>query len=341
MKHKALLGVLVFALAAALVGDATMAWFTDAEETGPVDFQAGTLMIDVDNPTETGKYQANLDRLNPGDCAEWEFKVKNVGTKSANWLLYMCWQDIIGRDNDKLPEGQQVLLGARDEYGTKGLSEVLEWTIKVGDVERDPVTLGEGPLVVNMPAFAAGGEEQTITVTACLPGRETGNEYQGARMDIYFGAEAWQTTNGAPAFDPAAIECKFAPPGGDDPGNGDIIFKGDYTLSHFSPHPTAVLPNNDPNVTLLSGIIQNLRTTDGILYTGTTNVEFQLKYNDLAGEAAGISYATTVPLTFVDVACSFVHEPDFIRFDNSPYLDLGWGTYSVTVSIDNCTVVFP
>ncbi|NLB17599.1 MAG: cell division protein FtsN, partial [Syntrophomonadaceae bacterium] len=79
MKSRVLIAVLVVALAAAVIGGGTMAWFTDDGVGDPVTFSAGTLMIDIDNPELTGTYDVLLDRLNPGDCVEWEFDVRNVG----------------------------------------------------------------------------------------------------------------------------------------------------------------------------------------------------------------------------------------------------------------------
>lgn len=214
MKSRMLVSMLVIALAAAVIGGATMAWFTDAAATDEVTFQAGTLMVDVDNPELAEACDVNLERLNPGDCMEWEFDVKNVGTKSANWLLYMCYQDTIGQDNDALGEGQQADLVARN-YGTNGLSEVLEWTITVDDEVVYSGELEGAPFVLDeLDAFGVPGEEgvdssKKVVVTACLPDEETGNEYQGGKMDILFGVKAWQTTNDAPAPGVTEEDCPW------------------------------------------------------------------------------------------------------------------------------------
>jgi len=207
MKSRMLMSLLVIALAAALIGGATAAWFTDAAQPEEVTFAAGTLMIDVDNLelSSASRDDLVLDRLNPGDSWTWEFNVYNVGTKSANWLLYMCWQDIIGLENEDLPEGQVELLAAREGFGTNGLSEVVEWEISVdGAVVFQGTLPQEGPLVIDdLTPFDALGEDgalrsQTVTVTATLPGEATDNKYQGSKMNIAFGVKAWQTTNDAP-----------------------------------------------------------------------------------------------------------------------------------------------
>jgi predicted ribosomally synthesized peptide with SipW-like signal peptide len=41
MKSRMLISMLVIALAAAVIGGATMAWFTDEDTAGPVTFTAG------------------------------------------------------------------------------------------------------------------------------------------------------------------------------------------------------------------------------------------------------------------------------------------------------------
>lgn len=207
MKSRVFMSLLVIALAAALVGGATMAWFTDEAQTKDVTFQAGTLMIDVDKPGVTKPCGVTLDRLNPGDCWKYEFYVYNVGTKSADWLLYLCWQDVIGRDNGHA-------FGQREDFGTDPLSGAVKWTINVDEkLVYDDVLPVKGPLKLDMEQFGLGNADksvkQKVTVTACLP-TGAGNEYQGAKMDVVFGAKAWQTTNEA-GDDPAnrAVVCPF------------------------------------------------------------------------------------------------------------------------------------
>ena len=47
MSKKVMLIALSIALVAALVGGATMAWFTDSDASGPVEFAAGTVQIEA------------------------------------------------------------------------------------------------------------------------------------------------------------------------------------------------------------------------------------------------------------------------------------------------------
>src|SRR5690554_3021269 len=122
MEKRVIVSLVVIALAAALIGGASMAWFTDSDETEPTTFTAGTLLIDIDNFQRVTE-EINLDKLNPGDEWEYTFDVVNDGTKNLIFAGLLCYKDELGEDlND---------FGDRDGYGTKPLSEVLELEISV------------------------------------------------------------------------------------------------------------------------------------------------------------------------------------------------------------------
>lgn len=311
MKSRMLMSLLVIALAAALVGGATMAWFTDAADTDEVTFAAGTLMIDVDDPTVADKSREDLvlDRLNPGDSLTWEFEVDNVGTKSANWLLYMCWQDIIGRDNTDLPEGQQALLTAREGFGTNGLSEVVQWVITVGGVEvYNGLLPQEGPLVLdNLAPFDALGEEgalrtQTVSVTATLPGEATTNAYQGSKMNIAFGVKAWQTTNDAPKPTVSKEEdCPFYNEPGDEPGEPEPVeYYGTVSWGSTKSVSKSVNGVGGTEVTLTNVTISNAKDADGNLANGTMSVKVYYPGHEAdeytwSGTAVFVDGAATIP----------------------------------------------
>ncbi|NLV16138.1 MAG: hypothetical protein GXY50_02860 [Syntrophomonadaceae bacterium] len=95
MNRKLLLSLLAIGLIAALIGGATMAWFTDEEAVAPATFTAGTVVVDVDGPeigTPDGKF---FDNVNPGDCANVEWNVVNKGTKDAYLRVKLAgsWTD--------------------------------------------------------------------------------------------------------------------------------------------------------------------------------------------------------------------------------------------------------
>lgn len=205
MKSKMMVSILVIALAAALIGGGTMAWFNDGDSAAPVTFQAGTLLIDIDDEINLTEEFAdfNLEKLNPGDTWEWEFDVSNVGTKGFNWGIYVYWNDIIGQLNDSLTPEVRSLLATKG-YGDANLSEALEWEVFVNGVStfegKLPATPEGGPLatIIEDP-LAANADPVTFTIKANLPGEETGNDYQGSKLSLAIGVLAWQTTNDAPA----------------------------------------------------------------------------------------------------------------------------------------------
>jgi len=78
MKTKIFMSMLVIALAAALVGGATMAWFTDTATNVGNTFTAGTVDITV-GATTLAIVPAPLN-MAPGDIATGSFVVTNAGT---------------------------------------------------------------------------------------------------------------------------------------------------------------------------------------------------------------------------------------------------------------------
>ena len=56
MSKKVMLIALSIALVAALVGGATMAWFTDSDASGSVEFAAGTVLIEAGSSSIASQY---------------------------------------------------------------------------------------------------------------------------------------------------------------------------------------------------------------------------------------------------------------------------------------------
>lgn len=86
-----LVSMLVIALAAALIGGATMAWFTDTDTAGETTFTAGTLIVDVSKGLTTfNNLLPNASKhgnMNPGDVYdEIEIIIENKGTKNFAWF---------------------------------------------------------------------------------------------------------------------------------------------------------------------------------------------------------------------------------------------------------------
>lgn len=82
MKTKMFMSMLVIALAAALVGGATMAWFTDVETNAVNTFTAGELAIAVGTQT----YTVVIGNMAPGDTISGTFTVSNTETLDLKYM---------------------------------------------------------------------------------------------------------------------------------------------------------------------------------------------------------------------------------------------------------------
>lgn len=185
MKSRVLITVLVVALAAAAIGGATLAWFTDSATSEDVTFAAGTLLINVDNePVVTAMEDRSIDKVNPGDCATVCWNIVNEGTKSAE-LRAKIDAGWVNASNDP----QVAFFAPVPDSGWVMYEENGEtWLYYTG-----------GPV-----AGTYGNEEgdSAETVSLCLvvgfDGPLMGNDYQAESYEISGIVEAVQSTNGAP-----------------------------------------------------------------------------------------------------------------------------------------------
>lgn len=194
MKSRMVISLMVIALAAALIGGATMAWFTDSASSEPVTFTAGTLLIDIDN-FQTAYEGFNLDRLNPGNTWDYSFDIVNEGTKNFKYKVAFCWQDILGNT--------LVDFGGRQGFGTDPLSDVVEFTIYDAD-NNIVMPIGTLENKTSPLEFEVGqlnaGNTASYRIEAHFP-TDAGNEYQGSKMNAAFVVMAGQTRDDAPYAD--------------------------------------------------------------------------------------------------------------------------------------------
>ena len=86
MKSRMIVSFMVIALAAALIGGATMAWFTDRENAMEQTFTAGILDISTSNNL-LGLELPTIVHMNPGDTfGPFEIEIVNVGNKRLFWV---------------------------------------------------------------------------------------------------------------------------------------------------------------------------------------------------------------------------------------------------------------
>ncbi|MDI9568633.1 MAG: TasA family protein, partial [Bacillota bacterium] len=107
MKSRILVSMLVIALAAALVGGATMSIFKAEGETDEVTYAAGTVLLDVTKQEilETGTTM-NIKNMAPGDTIEGEFKVRNTGSLPLWFQVTAVTEVVDGSENNYLFGGE-------------------------------------------------------------------------------------------------------------------------------------------------------------------------------------------------------------------------------------------
>jgi predicted ribosomally synthesized peptide with SipW-like signal peptide len=90
MKSKMIISLMIIAMVAALIGGATMAWFTDDAAPGEATFTAGTVIIDAafndDVQVVEGEYVFE-ENWNPGDTTKVCLTITNDGSKAMVFKL--------------------------------------------------------------------------------------------------------------------------------------------------------------------------------------------------------------------------------------------------------------
>ena len=180
MRSKAMLSVLLILLAAALIGGATMAWFTDKTDLEAAEFTAGTLEISADGPNESALPDRHVDNINPGDTVTVCWDIKNIGTKRAELRAHL--------------DTEWLTAGLSNDVYTYALPADSDWVI----YEEDGKTwfkYNAGPLA---GTYDGDGDTVKLCVEVVFDGPLMGNDFQGAKLEIGGEVEAVQTTNGAP-----------------------------------------------------------------------------------------------------------------------------------------------
>lgn len=193
MSKKILMSVLVILLAAAAVGGATMAWFTDSEEVDNF-FTAGTLDIGVVDGW-AGIDGDIWEVVNPGDCKDKKFEITNDGTKNA--LLRFQFSGEWGTIDDG---SWTAMADSNPDLVT--VTAPAGWYKHTDDwwyYESGPLAPGSNPF--------------EFALTVCVDGPNTGNKYQGMSYKLDFEFQAIQASNNASGdawgvnsiYDPVAV----------------------------------------------------------------------------------------------------------------------------------------
>ncbi len=195
MNKRIVTSLFVIALAAALVGGATMAWFTDSAKVEGNSFTAGTVVVNLDGDTTDGSAYFEVDNMAPGDGPIVKFiEVRNDGTLPIYFNVYI--DDVVstapngGKIEDVLdvtftlrPAGYTVdgysLYGGGQVYGPVKLSSLIGFDNGANNTEAiplDPGYVAVYKIEVSMPTSA-------------------GNEYQGSSFSGTLHVHAVQSDN--------------------------------------------------------------------------------------------------------------------------------------------------
>ena len=221
MKRNVMFSLFVIFLAAAIIGGATMAWFTAKADAPDNVFEAGTVMIDADKDVD---YSELMENVNPGDCYRKCLTVENTGTKAIQLRLVDVWGEW-EFDREWLLENWDALCfsdealeltepGGTGSYWDDVWADVFnalvgenplfiapcpdsDWVMKYVK-EADEIVGFEfyytGDLVEGIPS----GESVTLCVVISFKGDLMDNVYQGATFNTSGSFEAVQSSNNAP-----------------------------------------------------------------------------------------------------------------------------------------------
>ncbi|NLZ90922.1 MAG: hypothetical protein GX918_03275 [Clostridiales bacterium] len=189
MKTKILMSVLAIGLAIALIGGATMAWFTDEAEVTPAEFTAGTVIVDADGPEYFPAEGKFFENVNPGDCGRVEWTIINEGTKAAEIRVKLeeAWEDDgLSTENffyAPAPNSDWVMYYEEEEGEDKGI-----WLYYTGGPVAGTYGLGEGE----------APESVELELVVYFDGELTDDTYQGKKFELSGKVYAIQASNDAP-----------------------------------------------------------------------------------------------------------------------------------------------
>lgn len=200
MKSRMMISLLVIALAAALIGGGTMAWFT-AKASVENTFTAGTVMISATEDLAE-EVIAAMANVNPGDCIEKEITITNTGTKRI--ALRMALDGEWNLNEDWLWQNWDALCFSNGGTVERPAWNSEAWNNFIAGLDlEDPVTFTIDGWVYNngywyYQDIIDSLAEVSAVVEVCFAGPAMTNEYQGASYVLTAYFEAIQASNGAP-----------------------------------------------------------------------------------------------------------------------------------------------
>lgn len=195
MKSKIAASLLVIALAAALMGGATFAYFTDtATNTGNM-FSAGTLKINITQPAQ-GAAIFNVPNMYPGQAVTGYVYVKNAGSLPMKFWGSVTDKTVPAQNGAYLPDKLNVVVrlkGVNTGNGFDTRDQVIYQGTLAAVITKTANSGADNPLKWAPPAeeFGAGWEAKYEIAISFDP--SAGNEYQGTKFtgNLTFHATQW------------------------------------------------------------------------------------------------------------------------------------------------------
>lgn len=170
MKKNVVVSMLIIALAAALLGGATFAWFTDSKQVKAT-FTTGTIILG-----ETIATPLNISDMAPNDTTEWEITIANEGTLDLYYRLCFSGSGDLAKVLHVTIDGQDnVIIDGEDK---RTLQEIID----------------SGYIFDESMRINAGGPKHTLAIAFHLPA-ETVNDYQNSTFEGCLTVEATQAKN--------------------------------------------------------------------------------------------------------------------------------------------------
>jgi predicted ribosomally synthesized peptide with SipW-like signal peptide len=224
MKTKILMSVLAIGLAIALIGGATMAWFTDRVEMEPAVFTAGTVEIAVNGPYDGELDVFEAENVNPGDNYTVKWVIENAGTKQAEIRVNLEKEWYIDEENYAVSEARIERL--KEEYEVLSIED-LEALL---DADETPIISfdeekwalykdDEGTWLYYIAGPVDAGNSVDLLLDVYFDPAETDNKYMGAKFKLGGFVDAIQASNDAPEseWDPAWSAVKEEEPPVEEP----------------------------------------------------------------------------------------------------------------------------
>lgn len=223
MKSRMMIGLLVIAIVAAVIGGGTMAWFTAKANVDDVVFQAGTVMIAANEKFELN--DVRFTNVNPGDCYCFGWEIVNTGTKAivlravggAMWEFDYNWvwdnRDALCYSDEMWGNQEEMMNDSRFEAGEMGNplnpaavffcegSDEEDWKLVLVDEDGEPTYDYQEVAAFHM--YYTGepiepGESVQLCLCVLFNGELMDNIFQGATFTISGLFEAVQASNDAP-----------------------------------------------------------------------------------------------------------------------------------------------